>query len=116
MADSALFTSTGPSGGGMQRGGFDALQELTRHGYVPDPDARTEGDGLLLRNRTAPDLVLRPNGVIQIPPGQPLKRALTDVGPEPRQKRRWGRMFLIIVGLVIYTLIAIAIVAGLMEG
>ena len=116
MADSALLSSAGTSSGELQRGGFDALQELTRHGYVPDPATRTVGDGLLLRHRTSPDLILRPDGMIEIPAGQPLKQAPVDPAPKPPRKRRWGRMFLIIAGLVAYTGLAIAVIVGITEG
>ena len=51
---------------------FDRLKELVANGYVADPGAPGE-EGLLLRHRAAPDLVLFPDGRIEVPIGQPAK-------------------------------------------
>ena len=117
MAESALFTGTADQESrSLQPGGFKALHELTRHGYVPDPEGATNGEGLLLRHRTAPDLVLRPDGAVEILPGQPVKRERTTALAEAPRKRRWGRMFLIIVGLMLYTFVAFGVIAAILGG
>ncbi len=51
---------------------FDQLKELVANGYVPDSGAPGEA-GILLRHKSAPDLVLHANGRIEVPIGQPAK-------------------------------------------
>ncbi len=53
---------------------FDRLKELVANGYVPDPGTPGEA-GLLLRHRSAPDLILFEDGRIEVPIGQPAKGA-----------------------------------------
>lgn len=74
---------------------FEKLKELTRNGYTPDPAADPAADGLLLRHGSAPDLILFPDGRIELPVGQPLKRAApaaepaaVEAAPAPRRRRR----------------------------
>lgn len=118
MAESALFTDDRGTrtGQALPAQGFERLQELMRHGYVPDPRRLPGSEGLLLRHQRAPNLVLRPDGSVDVPLGQPLKSALAEFAPEPpRRKRRWFRALLIVVGLGLYTFFAIAVLAGVLE-
>ena len=63
---------------------FEKLRELTRNGYVSLPEDRHSDGSVLLRHDTAPDLLLRPDGAIEVPLGQPAK---------PRMKPRWPLSF-----------------------
>ena len=117
MAESALMPETrNHSSTPATSQGFDRLQELMRHGYVPDHRPLSGSAGLLLRHQFAPDLILRPDGSVDVPLGQKLKFAPAPVTAKPpKRKRRWLRGFLIIVGLALYTLFAFAIIAATME-
>lgn len=116
MPEPALLTRTGDKAGrSLDAGGFRALQELTRHGYMPDPDTTVAGDGLLMRHGAGPDLVLRPDGSIEVPSGQSPKRH-AEVARPVRRKRRWGRMFLILMGLTAYTMLAFLVMAIIFDG
>lgn len=111
MAESALMTRTETSPGRpLDRGGFRALQELTRHGYAPDADAPVAGEGLLMRHPAAPDLVLRPDGTIEIPASQ-RRPGSADAAQPVKRKRRWGRMFLILMAVTAYTMLAFLVMA-----
>jgi len=52
---------------------FDKLKELVASGYVP-VDSLRDDRGILLRHKGAPDLVLFPDGRIDMPLSQPTKR------------------------------------------
>lgn len=93
---------------------FEKLQELTRHGYAPDPQPLAEGDGILLRHRSAPDLILWADGRVDVPLGQPAK-ADRNQALAPVKKRRWGRALLIFGALAIYTFISFVILIALNE-
>ena len=100
-------------------GAFDKLRELTRNGYLPDADP-AEGGGILLRHSSAPDLVLRPDGSIDLPLGQ---RAKTDLPPaaeapavvEPPRMAKL-RILVIVILAVTFWFLSVAITAGLLEG
>lgn len=97
--------------------GFDKLQELMRHGYSPDPTPLPGSSGLVLRHPTGPDLLLRTDGSVDIPIGQKLKPQILAAPSIPvGRKRRWVRALLIIIGLAAYTFLAVAVLAGVMEG
>lgn len=96
--------------------GFDRLQELMRHGYVPDHRPLAGSEGLLLRHQVAPDLILRPDGSVDVPLGQKLKFAPAPAAAHPpKRKRRWFRGLLVIIGLALYTMLAFAVIAGVLE-
>lgn len=113
MADQALFAESRSPDSHAPAKGFDRLQELMRHGYVPDQ--RPLSDGLRLRHQFAPDLVLRPDGSVDVPLGQPLKLEPAIAPARKRRKRRWLRALLLVIGLALYTFLALAIVVGVME-
>jgi hypothetical protein len=78
--------------------GFEKLQELTRHGYLPDPTPH--GDGILLRHPAGPDLVLRPDGTIDLPTGQSAGKA-ASVPSRFNKRISWQRTFLFMLILMI---------------
>ena len=93
---------------------FEKLQELTRHGYVPDTQPVANGDGILLRHRSAPDLILWSDGRVDVPLGQSTKGIAAPV-PAEKKKRRWGRAFLIFSFLAIYTFFSFLLIIALTE-
>lgn len=112
MAESALMTRTEANPGrALDRGGFRVLQELSRHGYVPDADAAVAGEGLLMRHPSGPDLVLRPDGFIEVPASQSKRQGSTDIAKPVKRKRRWGRMLLILMAVTAYTMLAFLVMA-----
>jgi hypothetical protein len=114
MPNPALFAESRTSeSSGLPAQGFDRLQELMRHGYVPD--SRPIAGGLLLRHQFAPDLILKEDGSVDVPLGQRLKLEPVQPAAPRRRKRRWFRGLLILIGLALYTMLAFAIIAGLME-
>ena len=64
---------------------FDKLRELTRNGYVPDAGEAEPGAPILLRHASAPDLLLRPDGSIDLPAGQAVKA-------QPAERRRMSKL------------------------
>lgn len=115
MAESALLNREDQAARALDSGGFRALQELTRHGYMPDGDATVAGEGLLMRHPSAPDLVLRPNGSIEVPSGQSLKHSAIERGEPVQRKRRWGRMLLILMAVTAYTMLAFVMMMIILE-
>lgn len=95
---------------------FEKLQELTRHGYLPDTQPLSNGDGILLRHPSAPDLILWADGRVDVPLGQPRK---TVPAPAPTRQasktRRWGRALLIFGMLAIYTFFSFLLLIALTE-
>ena len=88
------------------------LRELGAGGYVPvqaDPD---EG-GILLRHRSAPDLILRTDGTIDLPLGQSPKgngEAFVGKG-DPQKLWRLGLLFLVLSALLSFVSVFLATLA-----
>ena len=114
MAEPEEFALDGIDVG--QHAGLQRLKELVRHGYVPEKRPLSGNDGLVLRHDNAPDLVLRSDGSVDVPLGQPLKRNLAADLLPPRSHRRWKRFGLILVGLALYTVAALAVLVTAMGG
>ena len=93
---------------------FDKLRELTRNGYVPDATADPSGKGILLRHESAPDLILRPDGTIELPIGQSEKKA-APVAPAPRRMAKL-RTLAIIIFAVIFWFFSAFVTALIIEG
>jgi hypothetical protein len=80
---------------------IESLRELTRTGYVADPDAPADGQGILLRHDKAPDLVLHADGRIELPrraataTAAPKSRVPTSRKAEGDQRISWRRTFLV---------------------
>ena len=95
---------------------FEKLRELTRNGYVPDPGQDEDIGGILLRHESAPDLILRADGSIDLPPRQAPKRQAAE-RESPREKRiYWRRTFLVVLMTIAVWLLSLAIAATLLEG
>ena len=92
-------------------GSFEKLQELTRHGYLPDTQPVRDGDGILLRHDSAPDLILWADGTVDVPLGQPAKSSAVPA-PTWRRKRRWGRALLIFSFLLAYSFISFVVMVN----
>ena len=91
---------------------FDKLRELTRNGYVPNSSAPTTSSGILLRHESAPDLILQPDGSIDLPLGQRTKPVIAAVRPR-MAKLRILTITVLAVGL---WFLSVAITASLLEG
>ena len=94
---------------------FEKLRELTRNGYAPDPEEDPSRRGILLRHESAPDLILFPDGSIDLPVRQ---RARTPrPAPESARAKRisWRRTFLVTVITVAVWFLSVALAAGFIE-
>ncbi|HEX9964906.1 MAG TPA: hypothetical protein VGB04_07965 [Allosphingosinicella sp.] len=68
---------------------FDKLRELVRSGYALDPDPGP-GGGMLLRHDSAPDLILHPDGRIDLPLAQRPKHS-APLSPPLAGKRHMSK-------------------------
>lgn len=75
---------------------IESLRELARNGYVADPDAPADGQGILLRHDKAPDLVLHADGRIELPL-RPAPTRAAGRKAEGKKKISWRRTFLVFV-------------------
>ncbi len=101
MGQSALLVEPHSEGLGKEpllSPSFAKLQELTRHGYLPD--ATPHGDGILLRHPSAPDLVLRADGSIELPVAQGTKGKPARAA-RIRRQISWRRTFLFLIVLMV---------------
>lgn len=117
MAEPALFADRREvrTGQVLEPQSFEALRELTRHGYTPDADADAATGGLILRHEHAPDLVLRPDGTITVPAGQAVKQPVAPGAPMKRGIS-WRRTFLVLFLAAIVWVVSIMIAVGIFEG
>ena len=76
---------------------IESLRELTRNGYVADPEAPADGLGILLRHDQAPDLVLHADGRIELPlrAAGAAPRHKASHKAEVRKRISWRRTFLV---------------------
>jgi hypothetical protein len=77
---------------------FDKLQQLTRQGYVPDPQPLS--DGILLRHPSGPELILRPDGSLDLPTGKTARRSPNALSGL-RRGISWRRSFLFLLVLAV---------------
>ena len=92
--------------------GSEVLRELARHGYVADTPS-TEGQRpVLLRHPAAPDLLLRDDGFIELPLGQPLRNNATTGLDRVRGKVHWGRGVMVVLLLTLLSVFGLALVIG----
>ena len=92
---------------------FEKLRELTRSGYLPEPNEADEHGGILLRHESAPDLILRADGSIDLPSGRARSRRKTRAVKEKRIY--WRRSFLVVVMTIAVWFLSLAIAASLIE-
>ncbi|HEX8482742.1 MAG TPA: hypothetical protein VF650_12640 [Allosphingosinicella sp.] len=99
---------------------FEKLRELARNGYVPDPD-RASGGGILLRHESAPDLVLRADGRIDLPLGQ-RPRSVAALAPSSpaavAEARRMSkrRTLLIVLLAAAFWFMSLALTSSIISG
>jgi hypothetical protein len=100
MPQPAMFTNDAEPGSKQLSAApaFDKLQQLASQGYVPD--SKPLGDGILLRHPTGPNLVLRPDGTIDLPSAPVEGRAPAAIRGLNR-RISWGRSFLFVLILMI---------------
>ena len=113
MSRSALFASGEQGAPQAAASGYEKMQELTRHGYLPDPHRLPREEGMLLRHRSAPDLILRPDGSIDLPIGQDVKAAAPPA--PPAKKKSWRRAILITLGVVVYTILGLMLTIAILS-
>ena len=91
---------------------LDKLKELARNGYVPD--ASDDGSaGILLRHPTGPDLILQPDGTIDLPVVQ---RAKSPVPAASAPRMFKLRTLMIVVMAALFWFFSVAITASILEG
>lgn len=95
----------------LHASGFEALKELSRHGYRPSPQPLPNSTGVLVQHKAAPDLVVYPDGTIRVPGTQSLKGDAPAAYPSPRVSWRRGLLFLFV--LIAYTALSAIIVINL---
>ena len=93
---------------------FDKLRELTLGGYLPQSASGLDGKGILLRHQSAPDLILQPDGSIDLPIGQPAKPVPSKSGGQSRLSGFRSPMIIIIAAGL--WCLSVAITASIMEG
>ena len=95
---------------------FDKLRELTRNGYLPDASAPTSGDGILLRHATGPDLILQPDGTIDLPITQAAKSAAQGPAEAPPRRLAWLRTLVIVILAATFWFLSVAFTVSILEG
>ena len=81
------------------------LNELERHGYVMEPHSPGRFGGTICRHPSAPNLLVRADGLIELLGVQPDRGMLSQ---PPAKRIHWGR------GLVFLTLLGIVSLIGLL--
>ena len=95
---------------------IESLRELTRNGYVADPDAPAEGEGILLRHDVAPDLVLFGDGRIELPSRPIAKRAAGKPKAKGDKRISWRRTFLVLVVAAIAWTMSVILGVAMLSG
>ena len=91
---------------------FEKMRQLTRGGYVPDPDVDEASAGILMRHETAPNLILNPDGSIDLPTGSRNKRRFRAVEPAREKRIYWRRTFLVVVIAIGVWFMSLAVTAA----
>lgn len=94
---------------------FEKLRELTRNGYVPDPDPEEEHGGILLRHESAPDLILCADGTLDLPPSQAPRRPPVEREFGREKRIYWRRTLLVVVMTIAIWFLSLVIAAILLE-
>ena len=80
---------------------------------MPLPDEADEHGGIRLQHDSAPDLILRADGSIDLPTGRARSRRNTRAVKEKRIY--WRRSFLVVVMAIAVWFLSLAIAASLIE-
>jgi len=121
MLESSHLTTAARPNVVSEKGAADAfakLRELTRTGYAPVADADRPDGSLLLRHDSAPDLILHPDGRLDLPTSADGKsdRKATAASAGRKEKRiYWLRSLFVIAMIVIVWFLSVALFAGLLE-
>lgn len=91
---------------------FEKMRELTRGGYAPDPDAEAANSGILMRHDSAPDLILNPDGSIDLPTGTRKKSRVRASEPTREKRIYWRRTFLVVVITIGVWFMSLAVTAA----
>jgi hypothetical protein len=94
---------------------IESLRELTRNGYVADPDAPADGQGILLRHDKAPDLVLHADGRIELALGPAPRRPAAGRKAEAGKRISWRRTFLVFVVAMIAWMMSVFLGVSLLS-
>lgn len=88
----------------------EVLRELSRHGYLPDGQSIESSSRLLrLRHPAGPDLLLRRDGALELPLGQPLRNPAAVAASGRSKKIFWGRGLMVLFLLSVLTLSGLAL-------
>ncbi len=115
MSDAPIVTEIEPADASQQQlqaHCLATLKELTRHGYAADRRSAEMPGALLLRHPAAPDLVLREDGTLGLPPGQPLKAYSPSLAVN---KPSWRRALFIVLLLAAYTFVTLAVMSTIIS-
>jgi len=94
---------------------FDKLRELTRSGYVPDAAADVAAGGLLLRHDSAPDLILKPDGSLDLPIGQEARPRAPAAESRAEKRIYWRRTIMVVALTVAVWFLSLAVAASFIE-
>ena len=98
-----------------QADAFGKLRELTRNGYAPVvEDGRTDG-GILLRHESGPDLVLHPDGRLDLPAEQGANRTKAATKAAREKRIYWLRTLSVVAMIVAVWFLSLALASGLIE-
>jgi len=115
MSDASVLTENEVPDAGQQQVQahcLATLKELSRHGYVADHRSPEIPGAILLRHPGAPDLVLRGDGTLELPPGQPLK---AYPPASAANKPSWRRALFIVLLLAAYTFVTLAVMSTIIS-
>jgi hypothetical protein len=101
-----------------QADAFAKLRELARSGYAPVADDERPDGSLLLRHESAPDLILHPDGRLDLPTNEETRRRkAAPASPAGRKEKRiyWLRSLFVVAMIVIVWFLSVALMAGLLE-
>lgn len=99
---------------------FEKLRELTLNGYIPDAEPGP-GGAMLLRHDNAPDLLLHPDGRIDLPVGRRPRGAGALPAPAPTAPGRdrglsKRRTLLIVLLAVAFWFLSLALTSSILHG
>jgi hypothetical protein len=86
---------------------------------LPDSEAPESSEGILLRHPSGPDLILQPDGSIDLPLRQAAKAepTVTEVPAEtPKPRMAWLRTLMIVILAATFWFLSVAFTATILEG